>query len=492
MDKNKMEDFKAIVKEIEYLNYILHSVLYWDKVTHMPKKEIEYRNEVNTYVGGLLHQLLSSEDINEFIQSYEKEHNKNQILDATIRRIQQLKQPVSDIPEDEYRKYIHLISKAENLWNRARIVGDFELMAPYYSKIFDFFKEFAEYWSYEEDPYDALIQFYIEGYSTQKMDEMVKYLKIPLQEKMKEREKLFIKNNSFQIKNIHKEKQFELWKLVLDEIGFDFEAGRLDVGSFTTILSNSPTDVRIVNEFSEEDIFIGIFNVLHSGGKAIYKQKIDKNLRGTLLGEPPSFVMEEAIGRFYENIIGRSKGFWKRILPKIKSVLHELKPYSLEDIYTKVNLCKPSPIRMNADEITYLLHIIIRYEIEKEIISGNYDIDQIEHIWNEKYKEYLGVEPKDSKEGILQDVHWAAGYIGYFPTYLIATVASSQFAYFLEKKYGDIDFLIQKDGLYTINRWMEKNIFRWGAIYEFKELVNMTCGEDLNPRYYLEYLNNKF
>lgn len=493
MNDTRLAGFKKILSEIEYLKYTLNSLLYWDKITYMPENAFGYRNEVMSYIGEMLYALLSSEELQNYVKHYDNNKNKDQLLNAILRSIIEIQQPITDIPGEEYKEYLQLIALAEKVWNEAKLENQIEKIIPYYEKIFHNFRNFSQYWGYTKEPYDALINYYVEGYTTDNIDQMVESLRQPILnilEKRLEIQREFPPKKL--LKNISKEGQIELWKLILEEIGFDFNSGRLDVGGYTTILANSPDDVRIVNEYSDDDILPGIFNVLHSGGKAIYHQNIDKSLLGTLLAEPPSFVMEEAIGRFYENIIGRSKGFWKRILPKAKEFIPEFKDLDIEEIYQTINYCQPSCIRMNADEVTFLIHIIIRYEIEKEIIRGNAKVCDLEDIWKTKYKEYLQIEPENLKDGVLQDVHWAAGYIGYFPTYILANIAATQFAFAIESKYGSIEDIILEGGMDKINQWMQKNIFQWGAIYDFQDLIKNASNEELNVDYYLLYLKRKF
>lgn len=498
MNDLRLDGFKKILSEIEYLKYTLNSLLYWDKITHMPKNAFSYRNEVMSYIGEILYGLLFSEELGQYVNYYKNRKDNDQLVDMTIKRIYQVQEPIISIPEDEYREYTKLISFSERVWNEARLDNEFMKIIPYYERIFSAFENFANYWGYENEPYDALVDYYVEGYTTEHIDSMVDNLKEPLLDILEERLEIQkkLKGEEFPsqgiLKGIGQEKQRRLWELILEEIGFNFDGGRLDLGTYTTILANSPDDVRIVNEYSEENLLVGIFNILHSGGKAIYHQNIDRNLLGSLLAEPPSFVMEEAIGRFYENIIGRSRSLWERILPRARKFIPELEEVSVEEFYQMLNYCQPSPNRMNADEITYLLHIIIRYEMEKLIFRGQVAVGDLEDAWNLKYKEYLNVQPRNVREGILQDVHWAAGYLGYFPTYILASVAATQFASAIEDQYGNLEDLILEGGMDKVNQWLHGNIFKWGAMYDFQDLIERVCHEELNVDCYLLYLKRKF
>ena len=280
--------------------------------------------------------------------------------------------------------------------------------------------------------------------------------------------------------------------MILEKIGFNFDSGRVDIGSHPTILANSPDDIRVVNTFSENGFWGGIFNILHCGGRGVYKQSISRELMGTLLAESPTFAVEEAIGRFYENIIGRSKGFWQYIYEPLTDILPQLKTYTPQDLFEAVNHAQPSLIRLEADELTYLLHIIIRYELEKDLISGALEVDDLPDAWSSKYEEYLGIRPEHDGEGVLQDIHWAAGYVGFFPSYFMANVTAAQMAAVMAQEIGDLDQLMQQQSFDKINDWLTQNIYCYGAVYSGRELMEKVCRGTFSSIYYIDYLRNKY
>ncbi len=494
MSYSKMlEEFKELITSVEYYNYTLNSLVYWDKITCMPKNAIEYRSKIMAFLANKQYMILSSEKFEKYIKYFDGNKHNDYITNIMVERIKQNSVAVKAIPEQEYIDYIGLIAMAEQVWEEAKENDDYEKLKPYLEKITGEFRKFAEYWTYEKEPYDALLNYYVEGYTSEKVDEMISVIKPVIIEIMKEREAAEKSLKLIEpIKGISAEKQLELWKLILSEIGFDFDAGRVDIGGHTTILASHPDDVRVVNSYSDDDLCVGIFNVLHSGGKGVYQQHIDRKLLGTLLADPPSCAIKEAVGRFYENIIGKSRGFWDRLFPKAVEIIPELGEVGLDNFYNYINRCEPSAIRISADELTYLLHIIIRYELERGLIDGTYNVDTVRKAWNEKYKSYLGVEIKNDREGILQDIHWSSGYFGYFPTYLLSNFAAAQLAGAIEKEYGELNELIREGGMDKITDWMSKNIYVWGYIYNSYELVENACKEEINPDYYTGYLRKKF
>lgn len=487
-----LEEFRELAKSIEYYKYTLNSLIYWDKITYMPKKGIEFRSQVMSFMADMQYKILSSDRFAACTRYFDGNKKNDALINAMVRRVKENLEPVQRIPEKEYRQYIRTIALAEQIWEEAREKNDYGRLEPYLKEIINAFKKFAMYWGYEEEPYDALLNYYVEGYNTAEIEKMVNILKPELVKLLEERKKRDQRQKEIApIRGISKEKQEELWKLLLEEIGFDFQAGRVDIGAQATILANSPDDVRIVNYYSMEDLSVGIFNVLHSGGRGVYQQKIDKNLLGTLTAEVPSLVMEEAVGRFYENIIGKSRSFWERIFPKVIEIIPQLNEIGIEDFYRYINRLNLNSARISANEYVYLIHIIIIYEIERGLINENYATKRLNEVWNQKYNEYLGLDILSDAEGILQDIHWSAGYFAYFPTHIVANLAAAQFANTIERQFGFFEDLILEDGLEKITKWMAENIYRWGAVYSFDELVQRATGEAVHPEYYLKYLRNK-
>ncbi|MDD7347279.1 MAG: carboxypeptidase M32 [Clostridiales bacterium] len=493
----RLKEFRNMITQAEYYDYILNTVVFWDKALIMPKKSIEYRSSVISFLGDKRYRLLSSPEFAEYITYFDGNKENSEVTEAMIRNLKQSSEGISAIPQNEYKRYITLIAKSEQIWEEAKVTNDFEKFLPYLKEIMATFRKFADYWGYEKEPYDALLNFYVEDFSCDKVDKLIEPLKPALIEFNYEQNHKARKGvDKDQIKKIlgdvPVEKQLEIWKYILKEIGFDFECGRVDPGPYTTILANNPTDVRIINSYEPDDITVGIFNVLHSGGKGIYQQNIDLSLMGTMLADPPSCAIKESIGRFYENIIGKNYGFWQRIFHGLCQILPDIEKVGIDNMYSYINRTDAGPIRISAGESTYLLHIIIRYELERHLIAGNIDEEECRRIWNEKYKEYLGVNVKSDSDGILQDIHWASGYIGYFPTYILANIVSAQFTGIMENELGSLDSLLEKEGIGKINEWMKANVYKYGSLYDSYDLIKTASGEELNPQYYMDYLRKKF
>jgi carboxypeptidase Taq len=275
-------------------------------------------------------------------------------------------------------------------------------------------------------------------------------------------------------------------------MGFDFEAGRLDesVHPFTINFNNK--DVRITTHYDELDFRSALFGTIHEGGHAIYEQDIADELTGTLLDTGVSMGIHESQSRYYENILGRSKEFWKFFFPEAKSRFSQFNGISFEEFYKGINKVEPSLVRIEADELTYSLHIIIRYELEKALINGEIEVRDLPELWNAKYKEYLGIEPNNDAEGVLQDVHWSGGSFGYFPSYALGNLYGAQFLSKMLKDMPDYYADIEDGKLDKIHKWLNENIHKHGAVYKPADLVKMVTGEELSSKYFIEYLNKKY
>lgn len=488
----RLESFKELIRKIEYLKYTTNSLVYWDKITYMPRGSIEYRSKVMAFMANEQYKLLTSPEFIEHVRYFDNNKQNSEITNAMLKRIHRNSYFMASIPEQEYSEYIELIAKSEQIWAKAKKNNNFEMFEPYLEKIFDCFRRFSSYFGYENNPYDSLMDYYEEGLRVDGIDTMASELKsflLPAIEKIKQCD-----NTPSALTEIvaNRTVQERLWNTVLKSIGFDFNFGRVDLGSHTTVLTNSPMDVRIVSSYEDTDLFNSLSNILHSGGKGVYQQAIDKKLMATFLAETPSFAMEESLGLFYENNIGKSKAFFRFFSDKVSKNIPELKDITPEELYMHSCEVKPSLIRNRADEVTFLLHILIRYELEKEIICGNLKVSDLKEAWNQKYTKYLGICPKSDSEGILQDIHWAAGYVGYFPTYLVSTLLASQIRSKLEEDMGDIDTIVSSGDFCDINAWLSEHIFKYGATYSTMELIKKATEHPLGSSHHIRYLRDKY
>lgn len=398
------------------------------------------------------------------------------------------------MPEDFVKELAETTAKAQTIWAEARAKSDFKTFLPWLEKIIALKKKEAEFVGYKNSPYDALLDYHEPLMTAAKMAEVLNELKnflVPFVAK--------IKNSKIKIKpeiikgRFPLEKQIAFNKKIAKKIGFDFKFGRMDQSVHPFSISFHPSDARITTRYDEENIVYSIGSTIHETGHALYEQGLLVKHFGTPLAESVSYGIHESQSRLWENIIGKSLNFWKYFYPAVKKEFPKpFKNIPLQKFYESINHVQPSLIRTDADEATYNLHIIVRFEIEKEIMENDIDAKKLPEIWNRKVKEYLGVKVPNDRMGILQDVHWSMGGIGYFPTYSLGNLYSAQFYKKMSDDTTDIDEQISQGRFEDIKKWLAENIYLFGKIYTAGELVKKVTGEELNSRYFCDYLEKKY
>lgn len=397
------------------------------------------------------------------------------------------------IPKEDARAYAELQAKSQIIWEKAKEAQDYSMFKDILGEIIEYQKKFVEYRGYEGHPYNPLLDDYEEGMTVEILDAYFENLKrhiVPLLKQITETKLPY--NTSFLNRSFPIEKQREFCIRLMDDLGFDYDAGEVkeSVHPFTNGLNIN--DVRLTVRYFETLMSSSLFSAAHEGGHAIYEQNIDEKLEFTGLDSGVSSGIHESQSRTYENIICRSKAFWHYYYPILKSYFpEELKDTTVDDFYAGINKVENSFIRVEADELTYSLHIIIRYEIEKAIMCGDVTVDTLPTLWNEKVKEYLGLDVPNDELGILQDVHWSFGLFGYFSTYSIGSAYASQFAYYL-KKAVNFDGDLEKGQYKNVNNWLKEHIHQYGSLKTPEELMFAATGKRFDSKYYIEYLTNKY
>jgi carboxypeptidase Taq len=347
---------------------------------------------------------------------------------------------------------------------------------------------------YEDTPYDALLDMYEPGATVKELDKVFKELRDGLVQLLEKINKSDVKIDRNILKgeyDISPQKKYntELAK----RLGYDFERGAIAESAhpFSTNFGNK--DVRITTAYSKEDPVTAMYSTIHETGHAIYEQNIPDAITKTNIGGGVSMGIHESQSRFYENILARGKEFIDTEYPNMVEAFEGLKAYSSDEIYKAINKVEPSLIRIDADELTYSLHIIIRYELEKMMINGEVDFDELPKLWADKYTEYLGVTPESYSKGVLQDVHWSGGMIGYFPSYALGNLNGAQMLYKgLLRDLPNYYELIKEGRISEITKWLAENVHSHGGTYEPKVLIEKITGEPLNAKYFLQYLNEKY
>ena len=491
--EKKFEEVKSYIGEMENLNHAI-TLVDWDMRTNMPVKAGESRSRVIEYLSGESFKMATSPRIKEFID--ELSPYKSEMTLIQKRMLEELEKNYNEtmkIPADRYVAFVGAQSRSQIAWEKAKAENDYESFKPHLQTIIDFEKEFIDYWGYKDDKYNTLLDQYERGLTVEKLDVIFSDLRDGLVEILEDIKKSSIKVDNDILKgHFDAEKQKELSLFILDKMGFDLEAGRLDVSvhPFTTNMGNK--DVRLTTNYHEDEFTSALFSTIHEGGHGIYEQNISDSLEYTGLNCGVSMAVHESQSRFYENIIGRSKEFCSYLLDVSKKYFEDFSKVQFDDFYKAMNKVEPSLIRTEADELTYSLHIIIRYELEKDLINGRITVDELPQEWNKKYKEYLGVEPTNYSDGVLQDVHWGAALFGYFPSYALGNLYGAQIYYKLIEERPEIMSEISKGNLKNLHSWLKENVHQYGATYTPAELIKKITGEELNPKYFLRYLKEKY
>lgn len=490
-----LEQFRAINTKINQYGEAL-GVLYWDLRTGAPRKGMDTRSEVIGTLSSEMFNLSTSKELGQLLTELEQEQVYTTLSEIDKRLVRETREDYDrsvKIPADEYKKYVILTSTAENKWEECKANNDYDTFKPYLADIIATQQRFIDYWGVKDTRYDTLLDLYEPGMTVAQLDAIFAELKatlVPLVKKIAEHD--YQPDTNFLEGQFEVEKQKQFSRQVLKLMGFDFEAGRLDESVHPFATGLNPGDVRITTKYVKNDVASALFGTIHEGGHAMYEQNIMPELIGTTLCTGTSMGIHESQSLFWENIIGRSRQFWSYNLPKLQETFSQLEDVDLDTFYRGNNTVKQQLIRIEADELTYNLHIIIRYEIEKMIFNEGLSVDELPRVWNEKYLEYLGIEPQNYSDGVLQDVHWSGGSFGYFPSYALGYMYAAQFLKTLEKEMPHVWSSVEKGELHEIKAWLGKHIHQYGKAKKPNELVLDITGESLNPKYLAEYLEEKY
>ncbi|WP_409270427.1 carboxypeptidase M32 [Neobacillus sp. SCS-31] len=486
------KDFLEYVKKMAAYNEAL-GLIYWDLRTGAPREGHVQRAEVIGVLQSEVFKMSVSDEMEKYIDEL-----SGLVLDPVTNKVLEECKKNFDrnrkIPEDLFREYVVLQARSESVWEEAKKASDFEMFRPYLEKLVAITKQFIEYWGHGGNPYNSLLDMYEPGITVEVLDNVFARLRDKIVPLVSEIAKSGNKpETGFLSHYFPKEAQKDFSLEVLKEIGYNFNAGRLDetVHPFATGLN--PGDVRVTTNYDEHDFRTAVFGTIHEGGHALYEQNISKELIGTPLCSGTSMGIHESQSLFYENFIGRSLGFWKSNFDLLKKYADgQFDGVSVDDFYRAVNESKPSFIRIEADELTYPLHIIIRYEIEKGLFNNEIEVKDLPEVWNRKYEEYLGIRPRNDEEGVLQDVHWSGGSFGYFPSYALGYMYAAQFMNTLKKELPDFDSLLEKGEFLPIKEWFTRHVHSFGKMKKPLEILYDATGEGLNPDYLIEYLYEKY
>ena len=492
------EAYRTLLKEIHdyiVLTQIEH-ILDWDFETYMPPKGVKQRSEELAMIATLEHDRLTNPKVGELIKTI-KENPDYASLDETKKRDLELTERKynreSKIPKELVEEIAKHIPIAIDAWKKAKKESNYLLFKPALDKMLELTKRKANYLDPTKEPFDALLEEYEPGMSSSQYTKLFTELKeglIPIIQKCVN------SSNQPDLSLIKRKCPIPIQRQLSEDIAklvhYDLERGRIDETEhpFTTGYYD---DVRITTHYYEEDFANSFYSVLHEAGHGIYDQNLSQDFKYQFLGDSASYGVHESQSRFIENIIGRSREFWEFYLPKLKEMTGNVfSDVELDPFVHALNEVKPSKIRITADEVTYSLHVIIRFEIERDLLSGKITTEQLPEIWNAKYKEYLGVDIENDSEGVLQDTHWAGGAFSYFPSYAMGNIYNAQMLSKMVQDIPNYKTLVKKGELKPIIDWLIENVHSVSNLYDPPELIKRITGEDITPKYFIEYLNKKF
>ena len=469
-------------------------LIYYDGCTTAPKGTADNRAATLSILSEEIYRQSTSDETVELLEFLDA--NKDDLSFDEKRMVYLLLKDIREmqkIPMDEYIAYQELLVKAEDVWHNAKEASDFEMFRPYLEDLFDYQKKFAKYIDPDMDPYDHCLNEYEEGLNMAACDKFFSQLRegiVPLLKRVSEAPQI---DDSIRHGYYPADVQDKLSYYLMNQIGLDLDHVGLSTTEhpFTTSLG-SHHDERITTHYYEDDFAFSMYSVVHEGGHALYDTGSADELAYTVLDGGVSMSIHESQSRFYENIIGRSRSFCRLIFPELVRLFPEqMEGRDAEEFYRAVNKAEPSLIRTEADELTYSLHIMIRYELEKRIMHDELEVKDLPAEWNRMYKEYLGIDVPDDKRGVLQDSHWASGLFGYFPSYALGNAYGAQFLAKMRETV-DVDACIESGDFSVVNDWNREHIWQHGGRFTPSELLERVFEADFDPSCYIDYLEKKY
>ncbi|GCE31834.1 carboxypeptidase M32 [Dictyobacter alpinus] len=484
-------DYLHPIEDLEALSALAS----WDQQTYMPAEAGVARMHQVTILQSLIHERLTARTLGELLSAAEQSRTEFSDADrALLRQTRRAYDHATKLPQNLVEEMARLRSESVDAWLKARANNDFALFAPYLQRTVTLKREVADRIGYTEFPYDALLDDFEPGLTTRKVEAMfdpVRSVSTTLLQRIQQSGQVI--DTASLHGHFPKDRQEALSEQLLRVIGYDFSHGQLASSQhpFTTSFG-APFDVRVTNRYEEEYLPMGIMAGLHEGGHGLYAQGISANLARTSLANGTSLGIHESQSRLWENAIGRSPAFWQANYALLQQAFPDhFKEIEQANFVRALNAVKPSLIRVMADEVTYNLHILIRFELEKGLVNGELAVESLPGLWNAKYQQYLGITPPTETEGVLQDVHWTSQF-GYFPTYTLGNLYSAQILHTLQQTFPNFQAQLAGGDTGFILNWLRENIHQYGAIYQPEELIQRVCGEAPNPQYFVDYLTQKF
>ncbi|HSI62298.1 MAG TPA: carboxypeptidase M32 [Candidatus Saccharimonadia bacterium] len=473
------------------------AVLGWDQETYMPEKGVEHRSRILSYLSGEAHEKFTSKRFGKLLEQAEKEVKGAAATSAAKANVTQLRREF-DRATKLSKKLVEENSKAISLgqaaWAKARAESDFPAFAPHLEKLVGLSMEIAERWGGKNEPYDALLDQHERDSTAKDIDTLFTALRphvAKIAQEAVERSKAEAPPEKAMLGNCPIEKQQKLNREVAESVGFDFQAGRIDTTAHPFCSGFGPGDVRLTTRYDERDFLSSLFGVLHEAGHGMYDQGLLEKEWGLPSGTAVSLGIHESQSRLWENHVGRSRAFWEKWYPRATSLFPHLKKLKLDQFLLGVNRAEFSFIRVEADEATYDLHIMLRFAMERRIFSGALKVSEVPDAWNAEFEKSFGRTPPDARRGCLQDIHWSMGGFGYFPTYTLGNLNAAQLFSTAMKK-GPIRKGVEKAEYAPLLGWLRENVHAPGSTLSPAQLMEHATGKGTTSAPYLKHLRTRF
>jgi carboxypeptidase Taq len=485
----QLDRLKAVLAEVADLSHA-QQILEWDARVSMPRAGAAARADVASTVTQLAHGRFVSDEVRKLLDELDAAgHDPDSVEGALIRITRRDWERASRVPSELAGEMVQASGVGVAAWDRAKAASDFESFRPHLERQLELKRRYIACFPEKGDPYDVLLDEYEEGLTTAQVEKIFGTLKGELVQ-------LVDRSRGDSVEDIPGpfpvERQQEAGRLVLEAFGYDPESWRLDETPHPFAAKPGAGDIRLTTHTDERDL-TSLFSTMHEFGHGVYEFDIDPSFARTPLGRGTSSAIHESQSRTWENLVGRSRGFWQWFYPQLKALFPEaLDGVDELSFVRSVSAVRPGLIRGDADEVTYGLHIIMRFELERELLAGTVAVSDLPEVWNSRMKETLGVDVPDDARGVLQDMHWSTGLFGYFPTYQLGNVVSVQIWDRACTELGDLEDQFARGEFGPLREWLSERIYRHGSRYPPPELLRRVTGSDIDPEPYLKYLHAKF
>ena len=485
--------YRSLLLEIGKLDSAV-SLLGWDQHTHMPPRGVDARAAALGKLARLQFELSTSDELGGLLEDLEGREDLSIEERASVRVVGAEYRRKKAVPASLFEAFTVARSAAQSAWAQARQEADYERFRPHLAKLIDFARQLAELYGYEDLPYDALLAEHEPGITSRRLTEIIESLKaglVPFLQRLLSEGTAPDASPFDGVFPVDVQRAFA--RRVLEAVGYDFDAGALDDAPHPFTSAFGFGDVRVTNRYRADDPLSGLYGALHEGGHALYAQGMGEEIFHLRLADGASNGIHESQSRLIENQIGRSRAFWSFIQPLLAEHFPSFAGADPDALYRGANVVRPSLIRIEADEVTYNVHIMVRFELESGLVNGTIDVDDdLPARWNDAMMRYLGVAPANDAEGLLQDIHWSMGGFGYFPSYMLGNLYAAQMMTVLRADLPDLDGRTAAGDFSGLLDWLRDKVHRLGAVYEPEDLIRRITGTGLDPAHLVDYVVDKY